>query len=137
MAAEIQALKQEVTDLQRQLEISGTRVDRNQDNASSQLITVDPPDAQIPPAIYLIGGLGDQLSRLESVMVWSPATDRLKTAAPLLTPRCCAGASVLDGHIYVFGGGDGSSWYDTGQSFIPSFLCFSQVLFHSLGEIEL
>ncbi|CAM6105395.1 unnamed protein product [Calypogeia fissa] len=115
MAAEVQALKQEVVDLRRQLELSGTRekLERIQENGSSQLSIIEFPDNQIPPAIYLIGGLGDQLSRLESVMVWSPATDRLKTAAPMLTPRCCAGASVLDGHVYVFGGGDGSSWYDT------------------------
>ncbi|KAG6552851.1 hypothetical protein Mapa_005506 [Marchantia paleacea] len=70
-------------------------------------------ERQSLPEIYLIGGLGDQLSRLESVMIWSPETDKLRTAAPMLTPRCCAGASVLNEHIYVFGGGDGSSWYDT------------------------
>lgn len=129
MAAEIQTLKQEVADLKRHIELSETRekLDRFQESNSSQLVTVELLENQIPPAIYLIGGLGDQLSRLESVMVWSPATDRLKTAAPMLTPRCCAGASVLDGHIYVFGGGDGSSWYDSGEWIRPS----------SLMEIEL
>ncbi|BBM99538.1 hypothetical protein MPTK1_1g21920 [Marchantia polymorpha subsp. ruderalis] len=74
-------------------------------------------ERQSLPDIYLIGGLGDQLSRLESVMIWSPETDKLRTAAPMLTPRCCAGASVLNEHIYVFGGGDGSSWYDTVEKY--------------------
>ncbi|KAL3700377.1 hypothetical protein R1sor_018399 [Riccia sorocarpa] len=68
---------------------------------------------QTPEEIYLIGGLGDQLSRLESVIIWSPSDNKIRNAAPMLTPRCCAGASVLNDNIYVFGGGDGSSWYDT------------------------
>jgi hypothetical protein len=119
-AAEIQLLKAEVLHLSSQLEISRIqKAERIHQDDFSQIITTELPGSQIPPAIFLIGGLGDQLSRLETVMIWSPATDRLITAAPLLTPRCCAGATVLDGHIYVFGGGDGSSWYDTGKS-LPS-----------------
>ncbi|KAL2651353.1 hypothetical protein R1flu_019481 [Riccia fluitans] len=109
MGARIASLEQKVVDLTKQ---AGGQASQRNGSYFHEKNAVTYKQHSLPE-VYLIGGLGDQLSRLESVTIWSPSNDNVRTAAPMLTPRCCAGASVINDHIYVFGGGDGSSWYDT------------------------
>jgi large repetitive protein len=66
--------------------------------------------------IYVVGGLGEDGASLSSIDVFDPgagAGGAWTSAAPLGTRRDNAGSAVLDGKLYVFGGGtresDGSA----------------------------
>ena len=58
--------------------------------------------------IYVIGGYYDKnkiLTRTNVTEVYDPQTDTWETKQPLQTARSWAGSTVVNGKIYVFGGG--------------------------------
>jgi hypothetical protein len=66
------------------------------------------------PHIFLIGGYRDSAC-LSSLETFCPTTDRLLPLRPMSTARAYGAAAALKDHIYVFGGGNGTSWYHTGK----------------------
>jgi len=123
MATEITALKQEINNLRLHnergpasqtgngtLETSSIEV-----SSRTHLLggSVQKSTTFLQREIYILGGLAD--TWLESVLVFSPATNQMRGAAPMLAPRSYAAASLLDSNIYLYGGGDGSSWSDSGM----------------------
>lgn len=54
--------------------------------------------------IYVIGGVSSNTVMLNTVEVYTPATDSWETVAPLPVPAWRVGAAVVNGKIYVFGG---------------------------------
>ena len=77
-------------------------------NESFDEMNIDPDDL-----IFLVGGCdgGSWLSSLDS---YSPSQDMKKSLSPMTRPRSYASVAMLNGELYVFGGGNGSEWYDTG-----------------------
>lgn len=73
--------------------------------------------------VYLVGG-NDGTSCLFSLDSYSPSADILKSLKPMCAVRSNATAVALNDSLYVFGGGNGSSWYDSGDylSFICKFM---------------
>ncbi|CAK9223580.1 unnamed protein product [Sphagnum jensenii] len=125
MATEITALKQEINNLRLHnergpasqtgngtLETSSIEV-----SSRTHLLggSVQKSTTFLQREIYILGGLAD--TWLESVLVFSPATNQMRGAAPMLAPRSYAAASLLDSNIYLYGGGDGSSWSDSAECY--------------------
>ncbi|KAK9057863.1 hypothetical protein SSX86_022702 [Deinandra increscens subsp. villosa] len=65
--------------------------------------------------IYLVGGF-DGRSWFSSLDSYSPSNDHIKSLKPMDYARCNAPVSILNGQLYVFGGGTRGVWYDTGKS---------------------
>ncbi|RWW61046.1 hypothetical protein BHE74_00031966 [Ensete ventricosum] len=63
--------------------------------------------------IYIIGGFNG-FSWLSALDSFSPSLDLLTPLKCMNYVRSYASAVALDSNIYVFGGGDGTTWYDTG-----------------------
>ncbi|CAM6013500.1 unnamed protein product [Sphagnum balticum] len=120
MATEIAALKLEIHNLQNERGSSQTTAEDATLETSAVVLwsSTHLSGGLVPPAtfaqreIYILGGLAD--TWLESVIVYSLAMNQMRSAAPMLAPRSYA-ASLLDGNIYLYGGGDGSSWSDSGM----------------------
>lgn len=55
--------------------------------------------------IYVVGGF-DGTAHLSSVEVYNIRTDYWTTVAPMTTPRCYVGATVLRGRLYAIAGYD-------------------------------
>lgn len=53
--------------------------------------------------IYVVGGF-DGTAHLSSVEVYNIRTDYWTTVAPMTTPRCYVGATVLRGRLYAIAG---------------------------------
>ncbi|KAM0051734.1 putative DCD domain-containing protein NRP [Helianthus debilis subsp. tardiflorus] len=68
--------------------------------------------------IFLVGGY-DGMSWFSSLDAYSPSNDCIKSRKPMNTARCYAPVSVLNGELYVFGGGTRGVWYDTVESYNP------------------
>lgn len=68
----------------------------------------------LPQEVYLMGGFNG-VEWLGSVERYRPATDEWEEVAPMAAKRSYAASAVLDGLAYVFGGGEGQLWYDTGE----------------------
>lgn len=66
-------------------------------------------------SIYLVGGY-DGDSWLPSLDLYFPSQDVLKSLKPMSTVRSYASIAQLNDEIYIFGGGNGQTWYDTGIS---------------------
>lgn len=66
------------------------------------------------PSIILIGG-HDGITWLSSLDSFCPTTDRLEPLRPMSSARGYAAVAALKDHVFVFGGGNGSSWYNTGK----------------------
>lgn len=64
--------------------------------------------------LYILGGLAE--TWLETVVAFSAYSNQCRPATPLLAPRSYAASSILNNHIFLYGGGDGGSWHDTGKS---------------------
>lgn len=67
------------------------------------------------PSIILMGGYRGStcLSSLDS---FCPTTDRVVPLCSMSSARAYAATAALKDHLYIFGGGDGNSWYHTGKS---------------------
>ena len=80
-------------------------------NESFDEMKIDPDDL-----IFLVGGC-DSESWLSSLDSYSPSQDKKKSLSPMTMPRSYASVAMLNGELYIFGGGNGSEWYDTGICF--------------------
>lgn len=66
-------------------------------------------------SIFLVGGY-DGESWLSAFDTYYPSQDVIKSLRPMSSVRSYASVAQLNGELYVFGGGDGYMWYDTGMS---------------------
>ncbi|KAM0866264.1 hypothetical protein ACQ4PT_042754 [Festuca glaucescens] len=73
--------------------------------------------------IYLIGGF-DGISFLPSLDSFSPSLDILTPLKQMTVGKSYTSTVALDGKIFVLGGGDGASWFDTGTQL---FLCLFSI----------
>ncbi|KAF7147013.1 hypothetical protein RHSIM_Rhsim03G0110100 [Rhododendron simsii] len=76
-------------------------------------------DLDLEELIFLVGGY-DGASRLSALDCYSPSHDVIKFLKPM---NCiCSYSSVarLNGELYVFGGGNGSLWCDSVESYDPA-----------------
>lgn len=64
-------------------------------------------------SIYLVGGY-DGRSWFSSLDCYSPSQNQTKSLEPMNPARSYAPVSILDGQLYVFGGGTAGVWHDTG-----------------------
>ncbi|KAF9601374.1 hypothetical protein IFM89_019106 [Coptis chinensis] len=62
--------------------------------------------------IFILGGY-DRNSFLSAVDCYSPSKDIVRSLQPMSAIRSQAAVAALDGHIYIFGGGNRDLWYDT------------------------
>jgi hypothetical protein len=65
------------------------------------------------PSIFLIGG-HNGYTCLPSLDSFYPTVDRLVPLRPMSSARAYAAVAAFNEHLFVFGGGDGDSWYNTG-----------------------
>lgn len=75
-------------------------------------------------SVFLVGGY-DGVSWLSALDLYCPSQDMLKTLKPMGNVRSYSSVVKLNGELYVFGGGNGSLWYDTGT--------LAHYLYHSLS----
>lgn len=77
---------------------------------------LDPKDS-----LFLIGGF-DGRSWLATMDLYCTSQSVTKPLKPMNSVRSYASVVRLNSEIYVFGGGNGCVWYDTGMRF---YLCFT------------
>lgn len=65
-------------------------------------------------AIFLVGGNNGSLW-LSSFEAYFPSCNVIKSLKPMSSERSYASAAVLNEELYVFGGGDDGSWYNSGR----------------------
>lgn len=121
MAAELAKVRLEMSELKSQMNILNTQGQEHSNKLlylSTSRSYAGSPVAeaqrvpQAPQELYILGGLADVW--LDSVVAFSPHPNQLKNVTPLLAPRSYAASSILHGYIYLYGGGDGTSWSDSG-----------------------
>lgn len=56
------------------------------------------------------------MSWLSTVDSYFPSWDAIKSLKPMNSIRSYASVAMFNDELYVFGGGDGHSWYNTGTS---------------------
>lgn len=66
-------------------------------------------------SIFLIGGY-DGASHLSTLELYDPSRDMIKSLRPMRSVRAYASVAWLNSQLYVFGGGNGCVWYNTGIS---------------------
>lgn len=108
MADELAKVRLEMSELKSQINILNTQGKER----SNKLLYFGQQVPQGPQELYILGGLADVW--LDSVVAFSSLSNELKSITPLLAPRAYAAASILHGYMYIFGGGDGTSWSDSG-----------------------
>lgn len=120
LVSEIECLKLQMAHLSHQLEALQQRSMCNNDwIANNEWIVSGILDEKAASQgtghdIYLLGG-NDGESWLQSADVINPVTFEMAPIPPMLFSRAYAAATVLMGQIYVFGGGNGKLWYETGK----------------------
>ncbi|TVU21684.1 hypothetical protein EJB05_31336 [Eragrostis curvula] len=125
---EILFLRETVKDTRRRVKQLECQMEKLQSNYSSSASLLDRPHNDVVgPYIFLIGGYRGSVC-LSTLEVFFPTTDKLMPLRPMSSARAYAAIAALNDHMYVFGGGDGSSWYHTGT--YSNFL-HDQVLFVS------
>lgn len=80
------------------------------DNSLDKLVDCLGPEH----VIYLVGGYNG-ISWLTTLRSFSPSLDTLTSLKSMSCTHSYASAVRMDGNIYVLGGGDGTSWYNTGS----------------------
>jgi len=102
----IQLLQDRVIELESKIVPSVPLVGDSIDKLTEQCF--DPEDV-----IYLIGGF-DGYSWLSALDCFSPALNTVTPLKSMSSARSYASVVALDGILYVFGGGDGNLWFDSG-----------------------
>lgn len=67
----------------------------------------------IDESILIVGGY-DGVSWSSALQSFLPSKDILRSLKPMSSTRWNAPVVAFNGELYVFGGGSGSKWYDTG-----------------------
>lgn len=78
---------------------------------------IEPPNEHhldLAELIFLVGGY-DGSSWLSALDAYSPLQDVLTPLSPMNAVRSLASVAELNSELYVFGGGNGLLWYDTGN----------------------
>lgn len=91
--------------------------------SSTSLVNVDETGIEsfddlrlnLDESIFMVGGY-DGVTWLSSVELYSPSLDVLKSLKPMNSVRAYSSVAKLNGELYVFGGGNGCLWYDTGTT---------------------
>jgi len=114
MDSEIQILKEQIEGLKESLP------ERNVDTFEDKLteISNDEQSKYTKPSIYLLGG-HDGCSWLGTLDAYLPETNNVRCIAEVPTTRSYAAATILDGSIYIFGGGNGILWHNSGMQYNP------------------
>jgi len=73
-----------------------------------------PHDNVEGPSVFLLGGYRGSTC-LSSLDAFCPRTDILVPLCPMRSARAYAAVSALNDRIYIFGGGNGSSWFHSGK----------------------
>lgn len=118
---EIKQLKQRCVVLESRLDPSVAHVDE---------MTVEPfndLNLDLDELIFLVGGY-DGASWLSALDSYSPSHDVIKSLKPMNCIRSYSSIARLNGELYVFGGGNGSLWYDSGSS-LASVVCVVNYLY--------
>lgn len=124
MAAELAKMRLEMSELRSQI---GTLNSQGQEHSNKLLYLSNsgpyadkysmglPAQQQVArlQQLYILGGLAD--AWLDTVVAYSPHTNQCKPVASLLGCRAYAATSICHGYIYLYGGGDGTSWSDSGM----------------------
>jgi hypothetical protein len=111
---EIISLKEVVKDSGRKVQQLEYRIDELQFKFDSSLsLQGSMCDSLDTPSIFLIGGYNG-VTWLSSLDSFSPKKDILVPLTSMGSPRSYASVAAMEGCVFVFGGGDGSSWYNTG-----------------------
>ncbi|CAO2204525.1 unnamed protein product [Urochloa humidicola] len=110
-------LKESVKDTERRVQQLECQFDKLQLNYNSLVPLLGRPyDNAEVPSIFLLGGYRGSTC-LSSLDAFCPRTDRLLPLCPMSSARAYAAVAVLNDHIYIFGGGDGSSWYHSVEKY--------------------
>ena len=112
---EILFLRESMKDTGRRIQELEYHYEKLQSNYNSLVpLLGSPHDNMEGPSIFLIGGYRGStcLSSLDS---FCPKTDRVVPLCSMSSARAYAAVAALKDHLYIFGGGDGSSWYHTGK----------------------
>lgn len=121
MAAELAKLKSEVSEIRLQI---STLNSQGQEHSNKLLyLSTSGPYADKypvstaqrvpqPKELFILGGLADVW--LDTVVAYSPQKNQCRNIASLLGCRAYAATSICHGYIYLYGGGDGTSWSDSG-----------------------
>lgn len=84
-------------------------------------------------SILLLGGFNGT-SWLPDLDSYSLSRDSVKSLKPMRHVRIYSSAATLNGDLYVFGGGNGNLWYDTGIAMlVVNFFLFSLSFFCPFG----
>ena len=80
----------------------------------------------VEDTVFVIGGIGGKggtyekrLDSVESLELTEDGAKRWRQLAPMSTPRSSHTCEVMDGLIYVVGGGDGKDWLCSAEVYDP------------------
>ncbi|OEL14140.1 Kelch-like protein 17, partial [Dichanthelium oligosanthes] len=108
-------LRESVKDTERRVQQLECQFEKLQLNYNSLAPLLSRPHDNVEgPSIFLLGGYRGSTC-LSSLDIFCPRTDRLVPLCPMSSARAYAAVAALKDHIYIFGGGDGSSWYHSGK----------------------
>ncbi|KAL6848131.1 hypothetical protein ACP4OV_022259 [Aristida adscensionis] len=129
---EILSLKESVKETGKRVQQLECQIEKLQWKNDSSVPPLGRPHDNVEvPSIFLIGGYRGSIC-VSSLDSFCPTTDRLVPLRPMRSARAFAAVAALEDHIYVFGGGDGISWYHTAECFSKgrnewiSFPCLKQ-----------
>lgn len=86
---------------------------------------VDEVQSNLDDAILIVGGF-DGFSWLSSLDSYSPSSDLMKSLRSMTFVRSYASTTTFYGELYIFGGVDGNSWFNTG---IDNNVCMLVLIF--------
>lgn len=81
--------------------------------AEEAVVSFDGLHLNLDELIFLVGGY-DGESWSSALHSYSPLHDVVKSLKPMSSVRAYASVAKLNAELYVFGGGNGALWYDTG-----------------------
>ncbi|XP_074383015.1 uncharacterized protein LOC141724684 isoform X2 [Apium graveolens] len=110
---EIQQLKQQCTTLECRLDHCIEPV------KEGMVVFPTEPCLDIDELIFLVGGY-DGKTYSSSLNAYLPSQNKMKFLTPMSVVRSLASVAMLSGELYAFGGGNGSEWYNTAESYNPA-----------------
>lgn len=109
--------------------------------AQTLVESADESHSNIKESILIVGGY-DGVSWSSALQSFLPSKDILRSLKPMSSARWNAPIVKFNEDLYVFGGGSGSKWYDTGTinaGFLSLFCSFISLHLHiilSLSAVE-
>ncbi|KAF6174107.1 hypothetical protein GIB67_020289 [Kingdonia uniflora] len=109
------------TNLEKKLADSEKHVQQLIDRVQLYESKLNPSMTCVDELVYIMGGY-DGSTWLSSLESYSPSKETVRSHMPMRYIRAYASATVFNGDIYVFGGGNGVDldvWYDSVESYNP------------------